>query len=108
VLTETEYVEVAHLDDVRIGEIRRFVVDGSVRILVRLEDGVHALDGICTHQHAELAQGEVEDGVLWCPLHGAGYDVATGSVMSSPAVDGLRRYAVCVADGRVLVARDAV
>lgn len=88
------------------GEMHRFDVDGTVRLLVCIEAGLYALDGICTHEYAELEDGEVEDGILWCPLHAAGFQVTTGVVVCEPAPCALRTYAVENRDGRVFVSRE--
>jgi len=103
---EDDQVRVASDADIGSGVVRRVVVGDDARVLVRLEDGsLHALDGICTHQYAELADGEVEDDQLWCPLHSSGFDVRTGAPSCPPALRPLQRYPVVVRDGEVYVGR---
>ena len=104
--TDGEYVRVASVSDLPVGGIRRFVVDGEVRVLVRTEAGVvRALDGICTHQELELAEGELEEDVLWCPFHGSGFNVHTGTAECLPAVDALQRYEVRADGDDIFVAK---
>ena len=52
------YVRAASLSDLPDAGLLRFVVNGHVRVLAHTTQGVCALDGICTHEHAELADGE--------------------------------------------------
>lgn len=81
-----------------------FTVAGREIVLCVVEGEIYALDGICTHEDLPLDGGEVEDGVLECPWHGARYDVRTGEVRALPATRSLRSYPVRVdADGTVIV-----
>jgi nitrite reductase/ring-hydroxylating ferredoxin subunit len=89
------------------GSLCRFLVDDAVRVLVCTERGeLRALDGICTHEHAELADGDIEDDTLWCPFHAAGFDVHTGRATCPPAVVGLRTYAVSTIGDEIYVDRE--
>lgn len=80
-------------------------------VLVRLGDGVHAVEGLCPHLGGDLADGSVELGKLTCPLHGATFDVETGAVRADPfgvappegAVGPLATYPARVVDGKVEV-----
>lgn len=100
------YVEVMSADEVEEELIYPFAVDDEDRVLTRVEGEICALEGICTHEYAELAEGEVEDGTIWCPLHGSGFDVHTGAVTNLPATVPLKTYDVKVIDGAVYVARE--
>ncbi|HUY98738.1 MAG TPA: non-heme iron oxygenase ferredoxin subunit [Thermomicrobiaceae bacterium] len=91
--------------EVEEGTIYGFEVDGEERILTRVEGHLCALDGICTHEFAELVEGEVEDDVLWCPLHGSGFNVHTGAASNLPATTPLATYDVRVDGGEVYVAQ---
>ncbi len=101
----TEFVAVMPLAEVPEATIVRFEVDGEPRILVRYGDRLYAVHGICTHEEAELAEGDLENGIVYCPLHGSGFELATGRVVSLPATDPLPVYEVHVRDGMVYVSR---
>ena len=98
------YVRVASADEIEEGEIVSFEVDEDERILTKVKGRVCALGGICTHEEAELADGEVEDETLWCPLHSSGFNVFTGEATNLPAVLPLPVYDVKIEDGDVYVA----
>jgi 3-phenylpropionate/trans-cinnamate dioxygenase ferredoxin subunit len=99
------YVPVLPFAEVPEGRIVRFEVDGEPRILVRYGDRLYAVYGICTHEEAELAEGDLENGVIYCPLHGSGFELATGRVTSLPATRPLPVYDVVVRDDVVYVSR---
>src|SRR5690606_41866001 len=86
-------------------EISGFVGDGALRILTRVGAAIFACAGICTHEYAEMSEGEIEDHGIYCPLHGSGFDLRTGAVTSLPAVTPLPVYDVKIVDGEVYVPR---
>ncbi len=83
-------------------EARGFTVGGREVVLCMLDDQVHAVDGICTHEDLPLDGGEVDDGVLECPWHGARYDIRTGRVLALPATRPIAVYPVQVDDEGVV------
>ena len=101
------YVQVMAADEVADEMIYPFAVDDEERVLTRVEGEIYALQGICTHEYAELAEGEVEEDTLWCPLHSSGFNVRTGEATNLPAVIPLRTYEVKILDGQVYVSREA-
>ena len=53
------------------GAMLRGRIDGEDAILVRQGGALHALGALCTHYHAELAEGLLDGPVLHCPMHHA-------------------------------------
>lgn len=97
------FVRVIPAAEIDEGAIVPFEVDEQERILTKVEGRIYALDGICTHEYAELADGEVEDRTIWCPLHSSGFNVETGKATNLPAVLPLATYEVRIEDGDVYV-----
>ncbi len=96
-----DYVTVAQDADIAESALTRAELDGKPIILTRANGQVCALDGICTHEFAELADGDVEDDTIWCPLHASGFNVFSGEATNPPAMDPLDVYEVRIADGAV-------
>jgi nitrite reductase/ring-hydroxylating ferredoxin subunit len=71
--------------------------------VVRLEDGIFAVNDICTHEYALLSDGFFEDGRLECPLHQACFAVRTGKALNQPATVDVATYPTKVEDGVVYV-----
>ena len=73
----------------------------------KLEDGVHAIDNLCSHGNAKLCDGFVEGHHVECPFHQALFDVRDGSVQCGPATDPVKSWPVKIENGRVLLDLDA-
>jgi 3-phenylpropionate/trans-cinnamate dioxygenase ferredoxin component len=70
------------------GEAKRFPVDGRLIAVVNLGDeGLRAIDAICSHAHYFLDEGEVDDDfeTIECPKHGSTFDLNSGKPRSLPA-----------------------
>lgn len=104
----SEYVEVMPESMVEEGEMYPFDVDDEQLMLAKVDGQIHALHGICTHEYAELWDGDIEDGIIWCPLHSSGFNVETGEVTNFPAVIPLPVYDVKVEDGTVYVSKKPI
>ena len=97
-------IEVTKRSAVSSVEVRAFDVAGREIVLCEVDGEIYALDGICTHEDLPLDGGEVEDGIVECPWHGARYEACSGRVRALPATRPLRTYPVRVdPDGNVYV-----
>ena len=74
-----EFVKIASLSDIPPGDMVSVRVGSEEVLLVNLDGQLHACDDICTHAYANLSEGDLEEGEVVCPLHGAVFDVASGS-----------------------------
>jgi len=78
-------------------------VDGEAVLLARLEDGLHAVGGTCTHYGAPLAEGLVANGEIHCPWHHACFSLRSGAALKAPAFAPLAKWKVEIAGDRVFV-----
>lgn len=98
------WVKAAAVADIPPGGVVEVEIDGQPIALYRLEDGAfYATDGICTHAHAHLSEGYLEDGVIECPYHAGCFDVRTGRALGEPATVDLATYPVRVEGGDLLI-----
>ena len=79
--------------------------DGTPILLVRSGGTVHALHDRCTHRGGSLAEGEIEDGCVKCPLHGSLFRLTDGAVERGPAAGPQPAFDVREQDGRLEVRR---
>ncbi|MHB8507222.1 MAG: non-heme iron oxygenase ferredoxin subunit [Candidatus Dormibacteria bacterium] len=96
---------VAAVDDIPVGEARRFKIDGQEIAVVNAGTHFYAVNDICTHEYFHLTDGEVdlEELTIECPKHGSAFSLTTGQPRSFPAILPLATYGVRVEDGQVLV-----
>lgn len=80
------------------------LADGRRICLVRLHDEVFAVEDRCPHRDFPLSGGDVVNGCLECPWHGAHFDLRTGQCTQGPAEgDAIATYPVMQVNGQVLV-----
>jgi len=71
--------------------------------LFKIEDGVWAIDNLCSHGNARLCDGYVDGHLVECPFHQAMFDLHDGSVTCGPATEPVRSWPVKIEGGRVLL-----
>jgi nitrite reductase/ring-hydroxylating ferredoxin subunit len=87
---------VAAVGEIPPGTGKAFVVGGRRIALFNVDGRFHAIDDLCTHDQASLAEGTLAGTTIVCPWHGAEFDVTTGRVLCPPAVEDARSYPVFV------------
>jgi nitrite reductase/ring-hydroxylating ferredoxin subunit len=77
--TTTWRYRLGPLTDIPIGEGRAYAVDGEQVAVFRLRGGaIHAVSAVCPHAGGPLADGQVDETVILCPLHLNGWELPTG------------------------------
>ena len=99
----SDFVRVGKASDFRSNEGTGVLVEGRPVCVIRTGDAFHAIDNRCTHAESELSGGEVEEGEIACPLHGARFSIETGEALTLPAVKPVRTHEVKVEGGDVFV-----
>ena len=66
----------------------------------------HVLEARCSHRGGPLHEGEIVDGCLQCPWHGARFDLDTGEVRRGPASAPQPVYEVDVRGDRTMIRRE--
>lgn len=92
---------VGALEDFTEGEPVAMVAGEKPVAIFRLGDEVFALHDLCTHGHARLSDGFVEDGCVECPLHQGLFDIRSGAPRCAPVTEGVRSYPIRIVDGKV-------
>lgn len=102
----TEPIKVALVDDIEQEEA--IVIDPEtsgytdpIAIFRTEDDEFYALNDICTHEFASLADGWVEGCAVECPIHTSKFDLRTGEVQNLPATEDARTHKVEVRDGEI-------
>jgi len=83
---------------------RRVVDVAGVEVaLFNIDGELLAIEDVCTHDGAPLADGEVEGEEIICPRHGARFSLRTGEVLAPPAYEAIPVYEVRLTDGWIEV-----
>lgn len=103
-------VRLARLSDLRAGAGVRVELDGGGAVALfragqddAAEPAVYALADRCSHEEEPLHDGWLDDGQVECAAHGSCFDLATGEVLSAPALEPVPAFPVTVRGEDVLV-----
>jgi nitrite reductase/ring-hydroxylating ferredoxin subunit len=77
------------LAELELGTMRRVSHDDLDLLLVHLPEGILAIADRCPHMSAPLSVGDLDGGVVACPLHEGRFDLRTGLPERMPTTGGL-------------------
>lgn len=85
------------IDDVEEGSVLQVSPPGTFSdfAIYKVDGEIYITDDQCTHATqgvVSLAHGEVEDGRIFCPLHGGAFDIRTGAAAELPCRIPIRTY----------------
>lgn len=102
----SDWVSVAHQDEIEDGSCRVLDVEDSPIAVYNLAGQYYAIEDLCTHDGGELASGEVDKDQVICPRHGARFCIRKGTALTAPAYEDLHCFPVRIEDGVVQVRDD--
>jgi len=79
------------------------VINGWHVLIIKLDDGYHAINDRCPHAASPLSTGRTRRGTVMCPLHGARFDIVSGACIGG-TYPSLRAFPLRVTDGTIEVA----
>ncbi len=100
----SEFTRVASTQDLPPGQSMCVAFEGEQVALFNVDGTIYAISDSCTHVGGQLSEGEVEGTIVTCPLHGATFDLTTGSSESPPADEPVTSYQVQVEGDEIQVA----
>lgn len=98
-----QFETVAAVCDLEPGQGLRLEVKGRFIAIFEVDGNYHAIDDLCTHGNASLADGWQEGCEIECPLHQGRFDVTTGKALTAPCVEDVRSYPLRVEGGNLLL-----
>jgi 3-phenylpropionate/trans-cinnamate dioxygenase ferredoxin subunit len=84
-MAEVQYFPVATTADVAPGEVFVAYVEGVNVAICNVDGQFYAIEDVCTHDGSSFDMTTLEGVEIFCPRHGAVFDVTTGAVLSPPA-----------------------
>ena len=97
------FVKACALSELEEDTPKRVELDGTPVSVVHTEGEVFAINDICSHANVSLSEGEVEDCMIECWLHGSSFDLRTGKPSGLPATRPVPVYPVKIEGDDVLV-----
>lgn len=102
-MSDAEFVVVASSADLPRGKTL-LVKRGETEVLLcHTNEGIFAVNNLCTHAAEPLCNGKLKGHRIFCPLHGAAFDVRDGAALTRPASVPLATYPVQVEEGEILL-----
>jgi 3-phenylpropionate/trans-cinnamate dioxygenase ferredoxin subunit len=98
-----DWVDVAPAAELGPGEHRVIDVDDVMIAVFNVGGSYYAIEDVCTHDHAPLADGALDGDQIICPRHGARFCLKTGDALSPPAYEPVATFAVRVEAGMIQV-----
>lgn len=98
-----EFVKVGRVEDIPQGERIWYEFEEDTVVIFNVNGEIYCIADICTHDGGPLGNGDLIDYAVECPRHGARFDVRNGKVLSLPATENVRSYAVKVENGDIYV-----
>ena len=104
-----EFISVADIDEIPVGEGRSFEVGDRVIAVFNIDGKFSAIDDLCPHMGASLSAGDFdsENCHVACPWHGWRFHVQTGAWADNPRIQ-TDVFQVRVKDGKIQVEVDDV
>jgi nitrite reductase/ring-hydroxylating ferredoxin subunit len=65
-----------------------------------------AIQNNCPHQNADLANGYIHKGKVYCPMHNWAFDIASGAFAFNDAMH-IKTYPVDVKDGVIYISTES-
>lgn len=102
----SDWIKVCGTDELAPGRFRAVDADGTQIVVFNLGGDYFAIEDVCTHDGGQLTGGQVEDGEIVCPRHGARFCIRTGAALTAPAYEATATFPVRVEDGTIEVRDD--
>jgi nitrite reductase/ring-hydroxylating ferredoxin subunit len=99
----SDWKRVCSVLEVPPGQMKTFIVNDERVLISNLDGEIHAVEGTCTHEEADLGTGFLLGNEVTCPLHLSRFDLKSGEVLSPPATEPLRVFNLKVENSDVFV-----
>ncbi len=95
-MSEFEWELIATNEEIEGKERLSVIVDDTPALLIQLGSFWYVVEDLCTHDGQPLTDGEIVEGEIKCPRHGARFDIKTGIAKCMPATQPIRIFEVSV------------
>ena len=99
----SDWTTVAQVAELPKGKRLLVDLDDTSVLLFNLDGAYYAIENLCTHDEERMDEGEVKNGTITCPHHGAIFCIKTGAALSAPAFEATATFPVQVQDGAIQI-----
>ena len=89
-------VKTINISEINENSVKVVNIENKDVAIFNVDGEFYAIDDLCSHAEASLAEGEVFDCKVECPLHGAEFDLKTGEAVTLPATRPVDTYMISV------------
>jgi 3-phenylpropionate/trans-cinnamate dioxygenase ferredoxin component len=101
------WVEACKVGEIDAEDVLRFDhADRTFAIYCSPGGEFFATEGLCTHEHAYLADGLVMGDIIECPKHNGRFNYKTGEAKGAPVCINLKTFPVRIEAGAVYIMPD--
>jgi 3-phenylpropionate/trans-cinnamate dioxygenase ferredoxin subunit len=97
----SKWVEIGTPIEIEPNACKLVEIDNLSIAVFNIDGDFCAIRDNCPHQHMPIADGEVDNGTITCPYHGARFDLRTGDFLSPPASLNLTTFPTRVNNGKI-------
>lgn len=96
------WVATLEIDEIELEDVQKWEFEGKTYAIYRSpDDEFFATDDICTHEHAHLSDGYIEENTIECPRHAGRFCYKTGEALGAPVVVDLTTFPTRIVEGKV-------
>ena len=81
------YVEAGKVGEIGNGKMKHVEINGKEVVIAKMDGKFYAFAERCGHMSARLSRGNINQGIVTCPFHGARFDVASGKKVGEPVLE---------------------
>jgi len=100
------WIKIATTDAIAEDDMIAVELEGRHIALYHVGDAFHATANICTHAHALLTDGFLDECTVECPIHAGRFDIRTGRALGPPVTIDLKTYRLKVEGDDILIELD--
>lgn len=101
---EATYHKLCKKNEIEENQAMAVEINGNNIMVTKINGEFYAVENCCTHENLPISGGQIFDGQIQCPHHGARFDIKTGKATQFPAVVELKTYKIKIENDDVLIA----
>ena len=81
-----KYYSAGSVHDLKPGKGKKIRIQKRTIAIFKYKDRIFAIQNRCPHQNADLADGYIKEGKVYCALHHWAFDLSSGAYSFNPNI----------------------